>query len=889
MTDTEARSKRTLAVPDLSLVVLVGTTGSGKSSFAARQFLPTQVVSSDVCRGLVSDDPNDQAATGDAFDVLHYIAGKRLAAGRITVVDATNVQQESRRKLVELAREHDVLPVAIVLDLPPQLCAERNSRKPDRAHFPPRVLQRQQSELRRSLRHLEREGFRKVHVLRSEAEVDAAEVVYEKRYNDLRHLTGPFDVIGDIHGCRSELVTLLGRLGYAVTCDADGRAVDAAHPDGRTAVFVGDLVDRGPDTPGVLRLVMGMVAAGHALCVPGNHENKLGRALAGRKVTVSHGLKESLDQLAAEPPEFVAQVREFIDGLVSHYLLDDGRLVVCHAGLPEKYHGRTSGRVRSHALYGDTTGETDEYGLPVRYPWAEEYRGQALVVYGHTPTPVASFLNNTICLDTGCVFGGKMTALRYPERELVEVDAEQVWYEPVRPLISDAPGAREGRPLALTDVAGKRIVETRHHGRVAVREENAAAALEVMSRFAIDPRLLAYLPPTMAPVATSQREGYLEHPDEAFAAYRADGVRRVVCEEKHMGSRAVVLVCRDAEGSAGEKRFGVPTGGQIWTRTGRAFLDDVTVPGVPVEHGEHGEHGEPGGHGSHGAVTRAVLDRLRAAAESAGLFAELDSDWLLLDTELLPWSLKAEGLLRRQYAAVGAASGAALGAARAALAAASRRGVDGLDVAELSERQAARAADAAAFTEAYRRYCWTVEGLDSVRLAPFQLLAAEGANLAVLPHDRHLAWIDRLVDADVSPLLRPTRRLVVDTEDPESCAAGAAWWEELTARGGEGMVVKPMASLVRSEAGGGRLVQRGVKVRGREYLRIIYGPDYTRPEHLTRLRSRALGHKRSLALREYALGVEALDRLAAGEPLWRVHEAVFAVLALESEPVDPRL
>ncbi|MFC1402316.1 MULTISPECIES: polynucleotide kinase-phosphatase [Streptacidiphilus] len=854
--------KRQLPVPDLSLVVLVGSTGSGKSSFAARHFRPTEVLSSDTCRGLVSDDDNDQSATKDAFDVLHYIAGKRLAAGRLTVVDATSVQPESRRHLVNLAREYDVLPVAIVLDVPESVCAERNALRPDRAAFSPHVIPRQQRELRRSLKFLEREGFRKVHLLRGVAEVEAAEIVLEKRYNDLRHLSGPFDIVGDIHGCRSELVTLLGRLGYQVARDAEGRAVDAVHPQGRTAVFVGDLVDRGPDTPGVLRLVMGMVAAGHALCVPGNHENKLGRALAGRQVTVSHGLQESLDQLAAEPAGFVAEVRSFIDGLVSHYLLDDGRLVVCHAGLPERYHGRTSGRVRSHALYGDTTGETDEYGLPVRYPWAEEYRGRALVVYGHTPTPTASFVNNTICLDTGAVFGGSMTALRYPERELVEVEAEQVWYEPVRPLTTDAPGSREGRPLALTDVQGHRIVETAHHGRVAVKEENAAAALEVMSRFALDPRLLAYLPPTMAPVATSRRDGYLEHPEDAFAGFLADGVRQVVCEEKHMGSRAVVLLGRDAEGTALEKRFGVSTGGAVWTRTGRAFLDDE-------------------------ALTSAVLDRLRSAAVRSGLFEQLDSDWLLLDAELMPWSLKALGLLKRQYAAVGAAAGAALPAALAALEAARARGVGGVATDELTARQLARRADAAAFTEAYRQYCWPVQGLDGIKLAPFQILAAEGANLATRPHDQHLAWIDALVDADDSGLLRRTGRLAVDTADEQSVAEAVRWWEELTAAGGEGMVVKPLASLVRPE--GGRLAQPGVKVRGREYLRIIYGPDYTLPAHLDRLRSRALGHKRSLALREYALGLEALDRLAASEPLWRVHEAVFAVLALESEPVDPRL
>ncbi|WP_413252305.1 polynucleotide kinase-phosphatase [Streptomyces lydicus] len=943
-----AAALRTLPVPDLSLVVLVGATGSGKSTFAARHFKPTEVLSSDFCRGLVSDDENDQSASGDAFDVLHFIAGKRLTAGRLTVIDATNVQSEARAQLVRLAREHDVLPVAIVLDVPEQVCAERNAARADRAGLPRRVIQRHQRELRRSLRHLEREGFRKVHVLRGQEEVAAARVVTERRFNDLRHLTGPFDIIGDIHGCRSELETLLGRLGYGLVRDALGRSVDAVHPEGRTAVFVGDLVDRGPDSPGVLRLVMGMVGAGHALCVPGNHENKLGRYLKGRKVQATHGLAETIEQLDKEDEAFRAEVGAFIQGLVSHYVLDGGGLVVCHAGLPEKYHGRTSGRVRSFALYGDTTGETDEFGLPVRYPWAEDYRGRAAVVYGHTPTPRAGWLNNTICLDTGCVFGGAMTALRWPERELVDVPAERVWYEPTKPLATEAPGGADGRPLDLNDVAGRRIVETRHMGRLAVREENAAAALEVMSRFAIDPRLLPYLPPTMAPCATSTEEvggegtdgGYLEHPAEAFAGYRADGVREVVCEEKHMGSRAVVLVCRDETAAA--ERFGVPKGvsGALYTRTGRPFFDDPET-------------------------TERILRRVRACVEEAGLWAELETDWLLLDAELMPWSLKATGLLRKQYAAVGAASGAAFPGVLGALEAAAARGVE---VAPLLGRQRDRAADAAAFTAAYRRYCWrvgpgtadasgagqaadaagpgAVNGadavahsgaagipggsaevpgsagmpggaaasdaaaraglgeLDGVRLAPFQILAVQGRSLAALPHTEQLALIDRVIAAegavasrDAGPvgggaadrpgLLATTRRIVVDTEDEASVAAGIRWWLELTGAGGEGMVVKPLQALVRR--GDGRLVQPGVKCRGREYLRIIYGPEYTRPENLRRLRVRHLGHKRSLALREYALGLEALDRLAEGEPLWRVHEAVFGVLALESEPVDPRL
>jgi protein phosphatase len=850
-----------LGVPALSLVVLIGVSGAGKSTFARQRFSPTEVISSDYCRGLVADDENDQSASADAFELLHFIVGKRLAAGRLTVVDATNVQVEGRRALVALAREHDVLPVAIVLDVPESVCRARNASRRDR-DFGEHVLRRQHGELRRSLRGLAREGFRGVHILRGEDAIAAATITRTRLFSDLRHESGPFDVIGDIHGCRAELEGLLGQLGYVIARDELGRAIGASQA-GRRAIFVGDLVDRGPDTPGVLRLVMGMVGAGDALCVPGNHENKLVRALRGRNVQVTHGLAESLAQLEAEPAEFRAAVERFMDGLVSHYVLDGGNLVVCHAGLIERYHGRASGRVREFCLYGQTTGETDEYGLPVRFPWASEYRGRAMVLYGHTPVPEPEWVNNTLCLDTGCVFGGRLTALRYPEKELVSVPAELVYYEPARPfpvnpIAGEAPqpAHREPEVLDIGDVTGRRVIDTAYQRRIGVREENAAAALEVMSRFAIDPRWLLYLPPTMSPVATSARPGLLEHPDQAFDAYRADGVDQVVCEEKHMGSRAVALVCRDLE--AARARFGAPGDrlGAVWTRTGRPFFD------------------EP--------LTAQLVDRLRAAAEAAGLFDELGSPWLLLDAELLPWSAKAEQLLRDQYAAVGAAARAALPAAIAVLEQAAGAG---LDVSGLLARTRSRAANADAFTAAYRHYCWAVDGLDGVRVAPFQLLASQGAAHQAKPHGWHLDAADRLVSADPR-IFTPTRRLCVDTTDAAATEAGVAWWEELTAAGGEGMVVKPAANLTRGSRG---LVQPGLKVRGREYLRIIYGPDYTDPANLDRLRQRALGHKRSMAQREYALGLEALDRVARGEPLWRVHECVFAVLALESEPVDPRL
>jgi polynucleotide kinase-phosphatase len=827
-------------IPELSLVVLIGISGSGKSTFARSHFAATQVLSSDYFRGLVADDENDQSASADAFDVLHYVAGKRLAAGRLTVVDATNLQPHARAGLIKVARDHDVLPVAIVLDVPESLAWERTETRPDRT-FGRQVLTRMHRDLRRSLGSLNREGFRKVHVLRGPDEIAATEIRYEKLFNDKRDVTGPFDIIGDVHGCRSELETLLETLGYDLVRDETRRPVGATHPAGRTAVFVGDLVDRGPDSPGVLRLVMGMVAGGSAICVPGNHEQKLARKLNGRNVQLTHGLPETLDQLAAEPSEFVSQVRAFIDGLVSHYVLDGGALVVAHAGLKEAYQGRASGRVRSFALYGETTGETDEYGLPVRYPWARDYRGSAAVVYGHVPTPKPEWINNTICLDTGCVFGGALTALRWPSRELVSVPAEREWYAPVRPLVEVPERPTEG--LDLADVIGRKHLDY-GYGRATVPAENAAAALEVMSRFALDPATVVWLPPTMAPCSTSTLDGYLEHPATAFADLRLAGVTRVVCEEKHMGSRAVVRVSRDGTGDA------------IWTRTGRPFFGADLV--------------EP------------LLARVRTAA--AELFTELASDWLLLDAELLPWSAKAGGLIREHYAGVGAAGRAALPAALAVLDGVAARG---LDVAALRDRIELRSAEIDGYSAAYQAYVKPTEGLTGITLAPFAVLAGAGVSYAEQHHGWHLALADRLVAADPE-LFTPTRRMIVELGDIAAETAATDWWLALTAAGGEGMVVKPWDGLAVADAKG-RLVQPGVKCRGREYLRIIYGPEYTRPEQLERLRGRNLGRKRSLALREHGLGLAALDRLAEGAPLWRIHELVFAILATESEPVDPRL
>jgi protein phosphatase len=392
---------------------------------------------------------------------------------------------------------------------------------------------------------------------------------------------------------------------------------------------------------------------------------------------------------------------------------------------------------------------------------------------------------------------------------------------------------------------------------VTIREENSIAALEIMSRFAANPKWLIYLPPTMSPSETSRKEGYLEYPTEAFEYYRKAGIDAIVCEEKHMGSRAVVVVCRDE--AAAKTRFGVQGEGRgiIYTRTGRRFFADDTL-----------QH--------------AVLERIATALTQTSLWDRFQTDWFCLDCELMPWSVKAEELLRTQYAPTGTAARASVEAVRDALRRASGRG---LDVAGLRDSFEQRAVLVNQYVEAYRHYCWLVNGIDDIKVAPFHLLASEGA---VHADKTHLWHMETLAD-----LCRPDPRLLLATpfrtarlDDVAATTELLSWWEGMTAKGGEGMVIKPMDFVAFGKRG---LVQPAIKCRGPEYLRIIYGPEYSRPEHLERLRERGLSTKRSLALREFALGIESLERFVRREPLRRVHECVFGVLALESEPVDPRL
>ena len=864
MTEKAKNETSKILIPELCLVAMVGASSSGKSTFARKHFKPTEILSSDFFRGMISDDESNQAASSGAFELLHLAAAKRLAMGKLTVIDATSLKARDRDQIMKNAREQNVQAVAIVLNIPEKILQERNKNRTDHT-IQPKVIQRHCIELKQSLKTLKKEGFRYIYVLNSEEEVNAAEVVREKMWTDRKDDHGPFDIIGDVHGCCDELESLLDKLGYT---QIDGVYT---HPAGRKAVFLGDFCDRGPRNTDVLRIVMGMVKNGSALAILGNHDAKLIKYLNGRNIQRTHGIDKTIEQIEAAGEEFKEQTKDFLGSLISHYVFDDGKLVVAHAGIKKDYIGRTSMTVRDFCLYGETTGETDEYGLPVTIDWTPDYKGKALIVYGHTAARGIRPVNNTLCIDTGCVYGGKLTAYRYPENEVVSVDALAEYYKPEKPLDAAVPEDGMDDIPSADDVLRRMNIVTNLMPSVDIGPSNAAAALEAMSRYAADPHWLIYLPPTMSPCETSSLDGYLEHPREAFEYFRSNGVKQVICEKKHMGSRAVIALCRNAE--TAEKRFSVTDGsrGIIYTRTGKRFFNDSETE-------------------------KAILDHLDAVLTQTAFWEDFQTDWVCLDTELMPWSDKAQGLILTQYAPAGNAGKYGLRAAVDMLKMACGRenivkDVDAntsgqnVDLEKVLLDYEEKVYDIDRYIKAYEEYCWTVKSIDDYRIAPFHILATEGNVYFDRTHIWHMNTIKKYM-TNKDPIFMETPYIVVDVDSETSIENGIDWWTKITSEGGEGMVVKPMDYIAKND---GKLLQPAVKCRGREYLRIIYGPEYLESEHLLRLKKRSLGRKRQLALKEFALGHESLLRFVNKDPLRKVHECAFGVLALESEPVDPRL
>ncbi len=852
-----------IEIPDFALVMLVGASCSGKTTFARRHFRGGEVLSSDAFRALVGDGEDDAAATPDAFEALEAVASLRLRSRRLTCVDATNLDPKARGRWADLAAKWHAPRVAIVIDAPLGLLRERLGARDDRS-FPPKVLKVHADGVRQAIRLLGKEGWKAMHVVPAN-EVDAVAVLRVPVRTDKRDLRGPFDVVGDPHGCCDELEELLAKLGYVVSwSEAGGKRRAAIHRpsgDGRRLAFVGDFVDRGPRSLDVLRIAMAAVAAG-GVAVPGNHDDRFSRWLRGRPVKVQHGLDTTVAEMEADPG-FRRDAGSFIEGLPSHAWLDGGALVIAHAGIEERWIGRASTRIRDFCLYGDAVGE-DEDGKPLRRDWAPGYAGVPAVVYGHVPQHGLDWVNGTLCIDTGCVFGGRLTALRWPEREIVQVEARRAYavgrIAPARPAGRSAQvEADMARPIDVADVVVDRAVDTGLLGRVKVGGNAMAGAVEAYTRFGVDPRWMVHLPPTMSPCDTSRDPSLIERPDEALAYYRGQ-VDAIVLEGKHMGSRAVAVVCRDAD--AALRRFGVAASegppGTIHTRTGQPFFPDPA------------------------SMAREV-DRLRSGLDAAGFWDRHGTDWVILDCEALPWSAKAAGLIRRTFAPVTSNGENALRPSAAAFAAAAERGVPG--AAEVSARQSERLARVEAYGASWRAHV-PAERDPAVTYAVFHVLAIEGAVPILDRSHSGFHMVEGAALADASPVFATTPCLLLDPAAPDAAARAGKFWRDIVDAGGEGVVVKPDMPVAMAGRG---LLQPALKCRGPEYLRIVYGPEYDDPANLARLRERGVSARRRQALREFALGVDALRRFVEGAPLRVVQERVLGVLALEQEPVDARL
>lgn len=409
----------TLQLPDPCLLVLCGPAASGKSTFARRCFAPTEVVSSDAVRGWLSDDPDNQEINEETFEVLHRIVELRLRLGRLTVVDATNLETEHRAELKRIGRRSRLPVILLTVHADLALMRERNAQRERKV--PDAVLIQHAQACEELPGAIAKERWDAVHSVTS-GQLDTVEVERVPLPPLRLEERGPFDVVGDVHGCLEELETLLEQLGYR-----DGR-----HPDGRRLVFLGDLVDRGPSSVGVLRLVLPWLEDGRALFVPGNHDDKLRRWLQGRRVAVSGGLSTTVAEWERlgenEDRALRARFERLMASAPTYLMLDEGRLLVSHAGLEEKDHGRVGPAVRAFCLYGKTTGKEID-GYPERLDWAADYAGEAAVVYGHVPVRRAEWRNNTVDIDLGAVFGGALCAMRWPERTFVTVPASRSWVE----------------------------------------------------------------------------------------------------------------------------------------------------------------------------------------------------------------------------------------------------------------------------------------------------------------------------------------------------------------------------------------------------------------------------------------------------------------------------
>ncbi|MFJ5716939.1 polynucleotide kinase-phosphatase [Neobacillus sp. NPDC093127] len=862
----------TINLPHAGIVLLVGPSNSGKTTLLnqliqEKQILASEVVSSDQFRILVSDVEfinwnqrskleadalfdEYQQISKEAFEAMDYLVAKRCRLNKLTFIDATHLRDNEREKYLQMAKKYHVPAIAIVLNLP-----ETELLRRDLVRDSPRGknrIRQQYQHFKKTLRFIKKEDFRRCYVF-GEEELQVLNV--NRLENPLLIDVGKgIDFIGDIHGCYEEFIELLRKLGYE-----ESEAGYFVHPEGRKILSLGDVMSRGPRSLETLKFFQKHVAAGNAYMIDSNHGWKIARWLDGKNVKLAHGdenVAAEFDEYERtfgkeETLRFKDQVKDMLLEAKSHYIIRKNGVnaaVAVHAGIKDYYIGKQSPRISDFCRYGDSDG-LDENGKPIRKDWTLAHKSNALILWGHDPKPQPLLVNNTLNIDQGVVFGGSLTAYRFPERQFISVKAKVDYANVADNPLKEWERKRLSAPNLAKFIEGYSVL-TEQYGEISIYADGAKSALDDLSHFTLPLEEIVYLPPTMSPTPKSSKlDGYLEHPLEAFEYYQANGVERMVVEKKHMGSRGILFLFKNKE--AAKQYIGRESLGAIYSRTGRAFFQKE--------------------------LEERIVHVLNA--DLSGYFEKYNTDFVLLDAEILPWNLKAKELIMNQYAHVGEMALFDRSKLRDQL---KKARENGKDVASWIEETDEKIANATVFNEVYQKYCWETEGLEGIQIAPFHTLAHSTETFFTQPHTWHMEKNKEF--SGLSDLFVETEYQVVD--DEESMNAAIQWWEEMTEDGHEGFVVKPETYVARHN---GKLLQPAIKVRGRKYLHIIYGIDYLQPENLSRLKQRNAGKKQRNALKEFSLGVESVNRFVRRESLERYHECVLGVLALEAEPIDPRL
>ncbi|MGI2326726.1 polynucleotide kinase-phosphatase [Planococcus sp. YIM B11945] len=861
-----------IGLPHTGIVLLIGPSNSGKSTFLKQlieeqAILPSEIISSDDFRVLVSDQefiewrnrPQDEAAglmdeyqeiSKEAFAMMDSVIEARCRLNKIVLVDATHLRSDDRKKYVLMAEKNHVPIHAIVFDV-----AERTLLDRDDARDNPRGKRRikQQYQIfRNEKRFIKKEGFASVYTFK---EKEGIEIF--RQLNPIEIDLGQgIDVIGDIHGCYSEMIELLEKLGYQE--NRDGFYV---HPEGRKFVSVGDVMSRGPASIKTMAFFYKHVQQHLALMIDSNHGWKIARWLDGRQVVLSHGDEKVEAEFSAYGKEagkeelelLKQQLKTFLMDAPSHYVFKKNGvpvMVCAHAGIRDKFIGKQSEAISDFCRYGDSGG-FDENGKPIRKDWTVSHQSSLLIVWGHDPKPKPLLINNTINIDQGAVFGGELTAYRYPEREFVAVKAKEDYSGAADNPLKDWEKNRLNPPNLAKFLSGYSVL-TEELGEVKVPQELVQPAMDAVSHFTVPIEQLVYIPPTMSPPPKpSALDGYLEHPQEAIDYYRSQGIHTMIAEKKHMGSRAILFLFKNK--SAAEQHTGTSSLGVIYSRTGKRFFDKETE--------------------------EKLLLQLNKELNGMNYFEEHGTDYVLLDAEIMPWNLKAKELIANQYAHVAENALVDRTLLREKLSGSVQTN-EGLQ--QWLDEYEQKLENAHVFQDVFQKYCWNVDSTDAIQIAPFHVLAHSSGSFFDKPHTWHMEMNRHL--ASHSDLFVKTEFKIISDETSENDVI--EWWRNMTEDGHEGIIIKPEAYIAKNK---GKLLQPAIKVRGRKYLSIIYGMDYLEERNLERLKNRNTGKKQKLALREFALGLEGLIRFTNGETIERVHECSLGTLAMESDAVDPRL